>query len=47
MCLLVVSLPELDGSWIGGNENGAAQERSQWGVEDGGEQSLQQHHGRI
>lgn len=43
--LLVVPLPEPDGPWIGGNEDGAAQERSQWGVEDGGEKSLQQQHG--
>ena len=38
--LLVVSLPEPDGPWIGGNEDGAAQERSQRCVEDGGEKSL-------
>lgn len=43
--LLVVSLPELDWPWVGGNEDGTAQEGSQRGVEDGGEQRLEQQHG--
>ena len=43
--LLVVSLPELNGPRIGGNEDGTSQEGSQWGVENGGEQSLEQQHG--
>lgn len=44
---LVVPLPKLDGPWVGGSEDGAAQEGSQWSVEDSGEQSLQQQHGRV
>lgn len=42
---LVVALPKLDGSRVGGYEDGAAQEGSQRSVENGGEQSLQQQHG--
>lgn len=43
--LLVVSLPELDWPRVGGDEDGAAQEGSQRGVKDGGEQRLEQQHG--
>lgn len=34
---LIVPLPKLDGPWVGGNEDGTAQEGSQWSVEDSGE----------
>lgn len=43
--LLVVSLPELNGPRIRGNEDGTAQEGGEWSVENCGEQSLEQQHG--
>lgn len=45
--LLVVPLPELDGPWVGGDEDGAAQEGAEGRVEEGGEESLKQQHGRV
>lgn len=45
--LLVVPLPELDGAGVGGDEDGAPQEGAEWGVEQSGEESLEQQHGRI
>lgn len=45
--LLVVPLPELDRPWVGGDKDGAAQEGAEWRVEEGGDESLQQQHGRV
>lgn len=38
--VLIVSFPELDGPRVRRDKDGAAEEGSQRGVEDGGEQSL-------
>lgn len=45
--LLVVSLPELDGSDVGGDEDGAAQEGIEWRGEDGGDHRLDEQHGGV
>lgn len=43
--LLVVPLPELDGPWVGGDEDGTAQEGAERGVEQSRHKRLQQQHG--
>lgn len=45
--LLVIPFPKLDRSRVRGNKDGTAQEGGQRGVEDGGEKSLKQQHGRV
>lgn len=46
-CLLVVSLPELDRTDIGGDEDGAAQEGVEGSGEDCGHYSLDEQHSRV
>lgn len=43
--LLVVPLPELDGPRVGGDEDSAAQEGAEGGVEKSCDERLQQQHG--
>lgn len=45
--LLVVSFPELDGTDVGGDEDGTAQEGVEGSREDGRDYGLDKKHGRI
>lgn len=45
--LLVVPLPELYRSWIGGDEYGTSEERAERRVEEGSDERLYQEHGRV
>lgn len=45
--LLVVPLPELDGTDVGGDEDGAAQEGVEGSREDCGDDSLDKQHGGV
>ena len=47
MGLLIIPLPELDGSDVGGDEDGAAQEGVEGGGEDGRHNGLHKQHGRV
>ena len=44
---VVVPLPELDGTDVGADEDGGAQEGVEGGGEDAGEDGLQEQHGRV
>lgn len=45
--LLVVPLPELNRSWIRGNEYGTSEERTEGRVEESSDERLYQEHGRV